>query len=142
MILLSLMFVVYGNAEEKTLSKTLEPEAQYTLLLKEDLIKEIEKRWEFVSATTDTYQYELAQLAAKVRKSASSGKSDRNTALYKKIESLSVLLNEIGKEVEDSLHNLTMDETLLLFGKTSALLKGVDEVRYSVILDELFNSDK
>ena len=153
-ILLSLLFVVCSGAEDKKLSKTIEPEAleisgdaayykmQYALFLKEDLIKEIKTRWEFIALTTDTYQYELAQLAAKMRSSSASGKNDRNTALLKKIQFLSVLLNDIGKEVEDSLNNLTLDEALLLFGKTSALLKGVDEVRYSVMLDDLFGGNK
>jgi len=141
-LLLSLLLAVGGGAAETALPKALDPEAAYTLLLKEDIIKEIKRRWEFVALNTDTYQYELAQLDAKIRSSASSSKDARHAALNKKVECLAALLNAICREVEDSLNNLSLDEALLLFGKTSALLKGVDEVRYAVMIDELFSGSK
>lgn len=141
-ILLSMLFAVCYGAEDKTGSKSLDPKTQYALLLKADMVKEIQKRWEFCSLGSDTYQYELAQLAQKAGQNASSNKNDRNIALCKKIEDLSVLLNGIGREVEDSLNSLTLDQAMLLYGKTCALLKGVDEVRYSVLLNELFENDK
>ena len=140
-VLLFLPGVICGRAEGKTGSKNGEPEVQYALLLKADMVKEIQKRWEFVSLGSDTYQYELAQLAQQARRNTASNKSEGTIALEQKIASLSALLNEIGREVEDSLNNLTLDQALLLYGKTSALLTGVDEVRYSVMMNELFSGN-
>ncbi len=137
-ILLFLPGVIGTGAEEKTGSKTGEPDPQYAQLVKADLVKEIQQRWEFMSLGSDTYQYELAQLAQQAKSNTASKKSKEKLALEQKIASLSTLLNEIQREVEDSLNNLTLNQALLLYGKTSAVLKGVDEVRYSVMMAELF----
>ncbi|MEI8078464.1 MAG: hypothetical protein WCH61_02395, partial [bacterium] len=79
-ILLFLPGVIGTGAEEKTGSKTGEPDPQYAQLVKADLVKEIQQRWEFMSLGSDTYQYELAQLTQQAKSNTASKKSKEKSA--------------------------------------------------------------